>query len=304
MRVGITDYAQDALGDVVFVQLPDVGTVVEAGGLPERGGVDQVGVRRLRACGRHGGRGQRRADRRARSRSTRIRTARAGSAPSSRPTPPPTRPPRRRRLPAADRRVTKVVPAGRRPARTSETAAIGPRRGEPRSALTRALALGIVFCNQCGHRNPSGRDSARRAAPCIEPESGEETTITFAPVDATGEIVEDELTVRSPRSAEATAMVVVKRGPNAGAKFVLDADVTRAGRHPDSDIFLDDITVSRRHAEIVRGGRRLRRPRRRLAERHLPQPRAHRRGAAGQRRRAPDRQVPPGLLRRRPEAEE
>ena len=53
-------------------------------------------------------------------------------------------------------------------------------------------------------------------------------------------------------------MLVVKRGPNAGSQFLLDADVTTAGRHPDSDIFLDDITVSRRHAEIVRDGRRLR----------------------------------------------
>ncbi len=56
---------------------------------------------------------------------------------------------------------------------------------------------------------------------------------------------------------ETTAMVVVKRGPNAGSKFVLEGDVTRAGRHPDSDIFLDDITVSRRHAEIVRRGDRV-----------------------------------------------
>ena len=47
-------------------------------------------------------------------------------------------------------------------------------------------------------------------------------------------------------------MLVVKRGPNAGSKFALDNDVTRAGRHPNSDIFLDDITVSRRHAEVVR----------------------------------------------------
>jgi pSer/pThr/pTyr-binding forkhead associated (FHA) protein len=46
-------------------------------------------------------------------------------------------------------------------------------------------------------------------------------------------------------------MLVVKRGPNAGSKFVLDSDVTKAGRHPDSDIFLDDVTVSRRHAEIL-----------------------------------------------------
>jgi len=49
-------------------------------------------------------------------------------------------------------------------------------------------------------------------------------------------------------------MLLVKRGPNAGSKFVLEGDVTRVGRHPDSEIFLDDITVSRRHAEFVRQG--------------------------------------------------
>ncbi|CAN5318683.1 hypothetical protein BH11ACT2_BH11ACT2_13110 [soil metagenome] len=51
-----------------------------------------------------------------------------------------------------------------------------------------------------------------------------------------------------------SALLVVRRGPNAGARFLLDADVTTAGRHPDADIFLDDVTVSRRHAEFVRVG--------------------------------------------------
>lgn len=46
------------------------------------------------------------------------------------------------------------------------------------------------------------------------------------------------------------ALLVVKRGPNAGSRFLLDQDTTSAGRHPDSDIFLDDVTVSRRHAEF------------------------------------------------------
>ena len=49
-----------------------------------------------------------------------------------------------------------------------------------------------------------------------------------------------------------SALLVVKRGPNAGSRFLLDRDTTSAGRHPDSDIFLDDVTVSRRHAEIER----------------------------------------------------
>ena len=50
----------------------------------------------------------------------------------------------------------------------------------------------------------------------------------------------------------ASALLVVQRGPNAGARFLLDGDRTTAGRRPDSDIFLDDVTVSRRHAEFVR----------------------------------------------------
>ena len=47
-----------------------------------------------------------------------------------------------------------------------------------------------------------------------------------------------------------SALLVVKRGPNAGSRFLLDQPVTTAGRHPDSYIFLDDVTVSRRHAEF------------------------------------------------------
>ncbi|WP_337062911.1 FHA domain-containing protein [Kineococcus sp. G2] len=49
-----------------------------------------------------------------------------------------------------------------------------------------------------------------------------------------------------------SALLVVRRGPNAGARFLLDAESTSAGRHQDSDIFLDDVTVSRRHAEFLR----------------------------------------------------
>jgi pSer/pThr/pTyr-binding forkhead associated (FHA) protein len=47
-----------------------------------------------------------------------------------------------------------------------------------------------------------------------------------------------------------SALLIVKRGPNAGSRFLLDQPTTSAGRHPDSDIFLDDVTVSRRHAEF------------------------------------------------------
>ncbi|OBH41300.1 FHA domain-containing protein [Mycobacterium mantenii] len=80
--------------------------------------------------------------------------------------------------------------------------------------------------------------------------------------DATGDIeslradARDEIdTTSAVAEAAATltrgsAMLVVKRGPNVGATFVLNQPVMNAGRHPASDIFLDDITVSRRHAEF------------------------------------------------------
>ena len=51
-----------------------------------------------------------------------------------------------------------------------------------------------------------------------------------------------------------SALLIVRRGPSVGARFLLDQDRTVAGRHPDADIFLDDVTVSRRHAEFVRHG--------------------------------------------------
>ena len=53
---------------------------------------------------------------------------------------------------------------------------------------------------------------------------------------------------------DGSAVLLVRRGPDAGARFALEAEVTRAGRHPESEIFLDDITVSRRHAEFARRG--------------------------------------------------
>ena len=108
-----------------------------------------------------------------------------------------------------------------------------------------------MYCNQCGHRNPPGANFCSSCGAALGPQS-DDTTITFMPVEGGGE-AEDELTVTLDELPGNIGMLVVKRGPNAGSKFVLDHDVTRAGRHPESDIFLDDITVSRRHVEIVHG---------------------------------------------------
>lgn len=53
-----------------------------------------------------------------------------------------------------------------------------------------------------------------------------------------------------------SALLIVRRGSNVGARFLLDTDSQVAGRHPNAEIFLDDVTVSRRHAEFRRHGRR------------------------------------------------
>ncbi len=74
------------------------------------------------------------------------------------------------------------------------------------------------------------------------------------------------------RLSEDHALLVVHHGPNAGARFLLDVDLTTAGRSVSCDIFLDDVTVSREHAHFVRTGTRLLGARRGLAQRHLCQP--------------------------------
>ncbi|MHB1486714.1 MAG: FHA domain-containing protein [Acidimicrobiales bacterium] len=108
-----------------------------------------------------------------------------------------------------------------------------------------------MFCHNCGHRNPDESNFCSSCGAGLV-SSTSDTTVTFVPVEAAGELGEEELTVTLPDLPHGTGILVVKRGPNAGSKFTLDSDVTKAGRHPDSDIFLDDITVSRRHAEMVR----------------------------------------------------
>ncbi|MDQ1531946.1 MAG: hypothetical protein QOE37_2051 [Microbacteriaceae bacterium] len=101
------------------------------------------------------------------------------------------------------------------------------------------------------------RDERRRGRR-EEPYSGPETTASF------GYEFGSQLAAMAGRSSEeqaavnalpsGSALLVVRRGPNVGARFLLDADVTTAGRHPSADIFLDDVTVSRRHAQFLRHG--------------------------------------------------
>ncbi len=63
------------------------------------------------------------------------------------------------------------------------------------------------------------------------------------------------LSARDQQAVEAlppgSALLIVQRGPNTGARFLLDREITNAGRSPSSDIFLDDVTVSRKHCQFV-----------------------------------------------------
>ena len=109
-----------------------------------------------------------------------------------------------------------------------------------------------MFCNQCGHRNPPGSNFCSSCGAALNLSEVEDTTMTHIVTPAEERDADEDLKV-SPDELEAgDALLVVRKGPNEGSKYMLDAEVTQAGRHPDSDIFLDDITVSRRHAEIVR----------------------------------------------------
>src|SRR5918992_1273312 len=108
-----------------------------------------------------------------------------------------------------------------------------------------------MFCNNCGHRNPEGANFCSSCGAPLPESGGQDTTITFAPGELETDL-EEESHVAPEELEGGRGVLIVKRGPNAGSKFFLDTDVTQVGRHPDSDIFLDDITVSRRHAELRR----------------------------------------------------
>ncbi len=118
----------------------------------------------------------------------------------------------------------------------------------------------MPFCTQCGHAN---RADSRFCSNCGAALRGTSTGDTTSSIPIAGietqldaEHAEGTLSTADQAAVDAlppqSALLVVRRGPNAGSRFLLDSDATTAGRHPKSDIFLDDVTVSRRHAEFVR----------------------------------------------------
>ena len=127
----------------------------------------------------------------------------------------------------------------------------------------------MPVCPHCGHDTPDS--AARFCAACgrsLQLEGDEKAVETTSMLNLGGDGPDAEASESEAEGApdqavierlsSGTALLVVRRGPASGARFLLDADLTTAGRHPDSDIFLDDITVSRHHAEFSREGQNFR----------------------------------------------
>ena len=110
--------------------------------------------------------------------------------------------------------------------------------------------MAYVFCNHCGHRNPP---ESAFCSSCGSPlDLKGDRTVTLTAVDPLQEAPgpEDDVVVTVGDLPRGVAVLIVRSGPQAGDRFALSTGETRLGRHPDSEIMLDDITVSRRHAAI------------------------------------------------------
>ena len=130
----------------------------------------------------------------------------------------------------------------------------------------------MVYCHQCGHANPEGANFCARCGekltrldaaadgegqPAAEPRGGTsgDTTTTIAVVsdEADGPELDDDERAAVAALPAGSALLIVQWGPGSGSRYLIDSDRLTVGRHPGSDIFLDDITVSRHHVTLTRG---------------------------------------------------
>ncbi len=110
--------------------------------------------------------------------------------------------------------------------------------------------MAYVFCNRCGHRNPPTSGFCSACGSVLD--LVDDRTITLTKVDPLQDApgTDDDIVVDLSEIAAGTAILVVRSGEEEGDYFVLSSAVTTIGRHAESTIVLDDITVSRRHSEI------------------------------------------------------
>ena len=112
--------------------------------------------------------------------------------------------------------------------------------------------MSYTYCNQCGHRNPPESNFCSSCGSALD--MLDDRTITLSAIDPLQDAPgnDDDVAIPVGELPKDRPVLIVRTGPQAGARFTLDSDVTRLGRHPDSEISRDDITVSRRHAEVQR----------------------------------------------------
>ena len=128
----------------------------------------------------------------------------------------------------------------------------------------------MPFCTACGKQNPDDARFCSRCGTKLVSDGGAETagqapgpdeataTISIGTPPEKADTSDRHLSPVDAAAVDAlptgSAMLVVQKGPSAGSRFLLDQDEVTAGRHNDSEIFLDDVTVSRRHAVFTREG--------------------------------------------------
>ena len=234
VRIGITDYAQDALGDVVFVDLPTPGAKVDAGGvLGEVESTKSVSEVYAPLAGEVVAVNSALAD--APECSMPIPTARDGSARWCRADPS-----------ALDALLDAewLSPAHLTADNSNRAARPGERGGWERLPWSACSAPPVAIAIR-----PASTSVRHAARACDRRHPTPQSRPVRSTIKATAP--DDESPVGLLELPVGSASSSSSGEPDVGVRFPLETGVTQAGRHPESDIFLDDITVSRRHAEFV-----------------------------------------------------
>jgi FOG: FHA domain len=107
----------------------------------------------------------------------------------------------------------------------------------------------MIPCAKCGFENPADANFCARCGSRQVLADVSETTVTFAPVSAESPGLVDS---RAQARGAVPSLLIRAGGGREGEETALETDLLTIGRHPESHLFLDDVTVSRHHARIVR----------------------------------------------------